>query len=85
MTERDRLDLRGLLPPNVMSTEQQIERFSKFSLSQFLSCVVVFFFLFHFFYEGGLNQNSNFLRENTVKELFKFNFFCERKCCLNMV
>ncbi|XP_034203346.1 NAD-dependent malic enzyme 62 kDa isoform, mitochondrial isoform X2 [Prunus dulcis] len=26
-TERDRLDLRGLLPPNVMSTEQQIERF----------------------------------------------------------
>ncbi|KAK3000334.1 hypothetical protein RJ639_020428 [Escallonia herrerae] len=27
MTERDRLDLRGLLPPNVMSTEQQIERF----------------------------------------------------------
>lgn len=30
MTERDRLDLRGLLPPNVMSPEQQIERFSKF-------------------------------------------------------
>ncbi|KAK9207633.1 hypothetical protein WN943_017923 [Citrus x changshan-huyou] len=27
MTERDRLDLRGLLPPNVMSTDQQIERF----------------------------------------------------------
>lgn len=27
MTERDRLDLRGLLPPNVMSNEQQIERF----------------------------------------------------------
>ncbi|XP_057532447.1 NAD-dependent malic enzyme 65 kDa isoform, mitochondrial [Amaranthus tricolor] len=27
MTERDRLDLRGLLPPNVMTTEQQIERF----------------------------------------------------------
>ncbi|CAL5398198.1 unnamed protein product [Camellia sinensis] len=27
MTERDRLDLRGLLPPNVMSLEQQIERF----------------------------------------------------------
>ncbi|PON95362.1 Malic oxidoreductase [Trema orientale] len=26
-TERDRLDLRGLLPPNVMSTEQQVERF----------------------------------------------------------
>ncbi|KAM2264230.1 hypothetical protein ACFXTI_040404 [Malus domestica] len=26
-TERDRLDLRGLLPPNVMSTEHQIERF----------------------------------------------------------
>ncbi|KAF7137276.1 hypothetical protein RHSIM_Rhsim07G0039600 [Rhododendron simsii] len=27
MTERDRLDLRGLLPPTVMSSEQQIERF----------------------------------------------------------
>ncbi|KAI3833108.1 hypothetical protein MKX03_021386 [Papaver bracteatum] len=27
MTERDRLDLRGLLPPNVMSSQQQIERF----------------------------------------------------------
>ncbi|KAG6680055.1 hypothetical protein I3842_13G020600 [Carya illinoinensis] len=27
MTERDRLDLRGLLPPSVMSSEQQIERF----------------------------------------------------------
>lgn len=27
MTERDRLDLRGLLPPNVMSSEQQIDRF----------------------------------------------------------
>ncbi|XP_021755180.1 NAD-dependent malic enzyme 65 kDa isoform, mitochondrial [Chenopodium quinoa] len=27
MTERDRLDLRGLLPPNVMTTEQQINRF----------------------------------------------------------
>ncbi|GLT92871.1 hypothetical protein SLE2022_106830 [Rubroshorea leprosula] len=27
VTERDRLDLRGLLPPNVMSADQQIERF----------------------------------------------------------
>ncbi|KAL8141437.1 LOW QUALITY PROTEIN: hypothetical protein V2J09_007458 [Rumex salicifolius] len=27
MTERDRLDLRGLLPPNVMTSEQQIARF----------------------------------------------------------
>ncbi|XP_011017312.1 PREDICTED: NAD-dependent malic enzyme 62 kDa isoform, mitochondrial [Populus euphratica] len=27
MTERDRLDIRGLLPPNVMSSEQQIQRF----------------------------------------------------------
>ncbi|KAL5134330.1 NAD-dependent malic enzyme 1, mitochondrial [Glycine soja] len=27
MTERDRLDLRGLLPPNVMSPDLQIERF----------------------------------------------------------
>jgi hypothetical protein len=31
MTERDRLDIRGLLPPNVMSSEQQIQRFSMFS------------------------------------------------------
>lgn len=28
MTERDRLDLRGLLPPTVMSPDLQIERFS---------------------------------------------------------
>ncbi|KAL6175378.1 hypothetical protein ACLB2K_052019 [Fragaria x ananassa] len=28
ITERDRLDLRGLLPPNVMTSDQQIERFS---------------------------------------------------------
>ncbi|KAF3335493.1 NAD-dependent malic enzyme isoform [Carex littledalei] len=27
MTERDRLDLRGLLPPNVVSSQQQIDRF----------------------------------------------------------
>uniref|UniRef100_A0A0D6R4F2 Malic enzyme n=1 Tax=Araucaria cunninghamii TaxID=56994 RepID=A0A0D6R4F2_ARACU len=27
MTERDRLDLRGLLPPNVMTLKQQIDRF----------------------------------------------------------
>lgn len=27
MTERDRLDLRGLLPPNVMTPQQQIDRF----------------------------------------------------------
>ncbi|EOA30197.1 hypothetical protein CARUB_v10013314mg [Capsella rubella] len=27
MTERNRLDLRGLLPPNVMDSEQQIQRF----------------------------------------------------------
>lgn len=33
MTERDRLDLRGLLPPTVMSPEMQIERFSEFSIS----------------------------------------------------
>ena len=32
MTERDRLDLRGLLPPTVMSPEMQIERFSEFSV-----------------------------------------------------
>ncbi|XP_020679508.1 NAD-dependent malic enzyme 1, mitochondrial-like [Dendrobium catenatum] len=30
ITERDRLDLRGLLPPNVMTPQQQIDRFSKF-------------------------------------------------------
>ncbi|KAJ1694694.1 hypothetical protein LUZ63_011392 [Rhynchospora breviuscula] len=27
MTERDRLDLRGLLPPNIVSSQQQIDRF----------------------------------------------------------
>lgn len=27
MTERDRLDLRGILPPNVMTPQQQIDRF----------------------------------------------------------
>ena len=28
MTERDRLGVRGLLPPNVVSSQQQIDRFS---------------------------------------------------------
>ncbi|KAF9617417.1 hypothetical protein IFM89_036338 [Coptis chinensis] len=35
MTERDRLDLRGLLPPGVMSSQQQIERFrTAFSMTE---------------------------------------------------
>lgn len=50
MTERDRLDLRGLLPPNVMSSDQQIERFSKFlSPSDFICQLIkqlLFVFLF---------------------------------------
>lgn len=48
MTERDRLDLRGLLPPNVMSTELQIERFSMYLylLSVFLNVVLLFFWWF---------------------------------------
>lgn len=33
MTERDRLELRGLLPPNIMTDEQQIERFSMLKTS----------------------------------------------------
>lgn len=41
MTERDRLDLRGLLPPNVMSSEQQIERFSKCSSTSLYDSVVL--------------------------------------------
>ncbi|KAK6940978.1 Malic enzyme, NAD-binding [Dillenia turbinata] len=43
MTERDRLDLRGLLPPTVMSSEQQIERFSglPLSLTPFLFSVML--------------------------------------------
>lgn len=42
MTERDRLDLRGLLPPNVMSSEQQIERFSSVNLLFFLNSFSIF-------------------------------------------
>lgn len=41
MTERDRLDLRGLLPPSVMTPQQQIDRFSEyFEFYYFLEIIV---------------------------------------------
>lgn len=49
MTERDRLDLRGLLPPNVMSSEQQIERFSKLLTPYDSVCMVNLLTFTHFF------------------------------------
>lgn len=60
MTERDRLDLRGLLPPNVMSPEQQIDRFSKFALLAVSHSPMDFFLL---------NQIFSFI-------IFSSSFFC---------
>ena len=48
--ERDRLGLRGLLPPRVMDFQMQMDRFSKkFTPLGFLSFFSLFFFFSFFF------------------------------------
>lgn len=69
MTERDRLGLRGLLPPRVISFEQQYDRFSKLAVLYFglVACMKVNIQLF-IRKEGS---TLNLFRRNFLLSLFR--------------